>query len=225
MLFGDGRPCPRRGEQGGEFGEAWPLHCGFACGRTAERVTFHASQEGIVSPLKSASKWLGGCLALLLMAAGPALAQTGTITGTVTDATTGQPLVGAQVVVVGTNLSVPTNQSGRFLIPGVAAGERQVRASMIGYGAKTFTVTVTAGATAVQDFALEMSAIELEGLVVNAATGREQRRREVGNSVGTVNVDNVQLAPITNTAQLLQGKVAGATILQSSGLTGSGTAV
>lgn len=178
-----------------------------------------------MSPLKSASKWLGGCLALLLMAAGPAFAQTGTITGTVTDATTGQPLVGAQVVVVGTNLSVPTNQSGRFLIPGVAAGERQVRASMIGYGAKTFTVTVTAGATAVQDFALEMSAIELEGLVVNAATGREQRRREVGNSVGTVNVDNVQLAPITNTAQLLQGKVAGATILQSSGMTGTGARV
>lgn len=177
-----------------------------------------------MNPRKLMASWLGGCLAVLL-AAVPAFAQTGTITGTVTDQATGAPLVGAQVVVVGTNLSVSTNQSGRYLIPGVPAGERQVRAVLIGYGQKTFTVTVRPGESTIQDFALEVSAIELDALVVNAATGREQRRREVGNSVGTVNVDNVQLAPITNTAQLLQGKVAGATILQSSGMTGSGTRV
>ncbi len=177
-----------------------------------------------MNPRKLMASWLGGCLAVLI-AAVPAFAQTGTITGTVTDQSTGAPLVGAQVVVVGTNLSVSTNQSGRYLIPGVPAGERQVRAVLIGYGQKTFTVTVRVGESTVQDFALEMSAIELDALVVNAATGREQRRREVGNSVGTVNVENVQLAPITNTAQLLQGKVAGATILQSSGMTGSGTRV
>lgn len=177
-----------------------------------------------MNPRTFASSLLGGCLALLVAVA-PVLAQTGTITGQVTDQATGAPLAGAEVTVLGTTLSVPTNEQGRYLIVGVPVGAQQVRVSLIGYGTRTLTVTVTAGETVVQDFQLVASAIELDGLVVNATTGREQRRREVGNSVGTVNVENVQLAPITNTTQLLQGKVAGATVLQSSGTTGSGARI
>lgn len=141
-------------------------------------------------PRKSASWLLGGCLALLVAAA-PAFAQTGTITGQVTDQATGAPLAGAQVMVVGTNLSVPTNELGRYLIVGAPVGTQQVRVSLIGYAQSTMTVTVTAGETVVQDFQLVTSAIELEAVVVNAATGREQRARELGAKVSTLELERL----------------------------------
>src|SRR5690242_17740832 len=57
---------------------------------------------------------------------------TGTISGRVT-AAEGQPIVGAQVLVVGTTRGANTDQQGRYTISGVAAGAQRVRARMLGY--------------------------------------------------------------------------------------------
>lgn len=56
-----------------------------------------------------------------------------TITGAVTDFETGEPLVGANVVVRGTPLGAAAGPDGRFEISGVPAGEHTVVASFIGY--------------------------------------------------------------------------------------------
>jgi TonB-linked SusC/RagA family outer membrane protein len=150
--------------------------------------------------------------------------ERGTIVGRVTDQTTQQPLVGAEVMVVGTNARGATDQQGNYRIPGVAPGAAQVSATRIGYNTQTRPVTVVAGQTATANFTLTTSALELGGLIVTA-TGREQRQREIGSSVGTVNVAEVELAPVTNMAQLLQGRVAGTTVLQSSGTTGTASRI
>ncbi|HEX7118091.1 MAG TPA: SusC/RagA family TonB-linked outer membrane protein [Longimicrobiales bacterium] len=172
---------------------------------------------------KSVLSWLGAGAAVLLMAS-TALGQTGTISGQVTDEATGAPLVGVQVAVVGTNLSVGTNENGRYLILNVPAGEHQVRASLIGYGPQSATVTVRAGETAAQNFALQISAIELASVVVTA-TGEQQQLREIGSSVGVINVEDVALAPVQSMSDLLQGRSAGMTVLKSSGGTGTGSRI
>ena len=171
-------------------------------------------------PRKSASWLLGGCLAVLVAAA-PAFAQTGTITGQVTDQATGAPLAGAQVVVVGTNLGVPTNELGRYLIVGAPVGTQQVRVSLIGYAQSTMAVTVTAGETVVQDFQLVTSAIELEAVVVNAATGREQRARELGAKVSTLELERMNQAPIMSMADALSGRTEGVVMQDVNGTTGT----
>lgn len=163
-------------------------------------------------------------LALLISTTGAARAQTGAITGQVTDRETAQPLARAQVIVVGTNLGALTNEDGRYRIERVPAGAHQVRVVMIGYDAAPQTVTVSAGTDAAQDFALETSAISLDAIVATA-TG-EQRRRTQTNSVAYLNAaEVVEAAPITNFSELLNARVPGVQITQASGTTGAGARI
>src|SRR5258707_9762804 len=58
----------------------------------------------------------------LLLSSVPAAAQTRTITGTVIDGATGQPLEGARVGVRGTALVVTTGADGKFTLGNVPQG-------------------------------------------------------------------------------------------------------
>ena len=163
-------------------------------------------------------------LTLLFGAAETALAQQGIITGQVTDAETGEPLAGAQMVLVGTNRGGLADQQGRYRIENVPPGQIRIRANLIGYAAETETLTLTAGETAVADFALSTTAVNLDEVVVTV-TG-EQQQRELVSSVSMVNAEQVvEEAPITDMSDLLQGRIAGASILQSSGSVGTGTTI
>lgn len=149
-------------------------------------------------------------------------AQTGTVTGIVTDASTGSPLVGVQVVIPGTNQGGLTNRVGRYLLLNVPTGSVEVRAVFLGFGQQTQTVNVSAGGTATADFRLETSAIQLEGVIVNSVTGREQRLREVGTNTTTIDVDQIEPATITSMADLLSGRSEGVILQDVNGTTGSG---
>lgn len=108
-------------------------------------------------------------LLLLVAAAIPAAAQSGRITGRVTDAAK-QPLTGAQVLVVGTALGGETDANGKFTVTGVAAGTYSVRAQHIGHKmAVKSGVVVTAGTAASVDFALEVTPVTLGGVVISAS--------------------------------------------------------
>jgi TonB-linked SusC/RagA family outer membrane protein len=158
----------------------------------------------------------------LALTVAPLVAQTGTITGVVTDAQTGEALVGAQMVIPGTNIGALTNQTGRYLILNAPVGQIQVRAIIIGFGQQTQTVTVTAGGTATADFQLGVSAIQLEGVVVNTVTGRDQRVRELGTNTATIDVDQIDPASVTSVSDLLSGRTEGVILQDVNGTTGSG---
>lgn len=72
------------------------------------------------------------------------LAQTtGTITGTVKDDKTGEPLIGATVILEGTNLGSATNFDGRFVINNIPTKTYNVKASFVGFIEQTkFNVVV-----------------------------------------------------------------------------------
>lgn len=168
-----------------------------------------------------------GAVAALLIGLAPAALhgqEPGSIVGQVVEGMTNQPLVGVQMFVAGTNLGTLTNREGRYVITNVPAGVHEVRAARIGFSADRRTVTVAPGESVVADFVLRESAIELEGLVVTT-TGRTQRRREVGSTVAAINVEEVNLAPVNTFSQLLQGRAAGVTVLQSAGTSGTGARV
>ncbi len=169
-------------------------------------------------------RWKGFLPALALglaLATAPLAAQTGTITGTVMDAATGQPLIGAQMVIPGTNIGALTNQAGRYLILAAPTGEVQIRAVIIGYSQETRTVTVTAGQSAVANFELSASAIQLEGVVVNAVTGRDQRVREIGTNTSTIDVNQIKPATVTSISDLLSGRSEGVILQDVNGTTGT----
>jgi len=96
----------------------------------------------------------------------PSDGETGSVTGTVRDAATGQPLSHVQVFVGRTGRGSLTDGEGRFLIHDVPAGDRDVVAYLIGYGEVRRQSSVKPeGATRV-DFEVRPTAIPLEPLVV-----------------------------------------------------------
>lgn len=163
-------------------------------------------------------------LALLVSLGTPfdsALAQdTGTITGAVRDAASQRPLQDAQVSVPGTGRGTLTNSQGRFLLTNVPTGSVTVRVELIGYGTLERQVTVQAGQPASLDFDLSQDAIALQELVVTGV-GQQTERRQLATSVSTLSADEISQAPVTSVDQLLQGRVAGATVNAQSAQAGT----
>ncbi len=146
---------------------------------------------------------------------------TGTVTGQVVNAETGQPLSEVQMVVVGTNIGSLSNEAGRFLITRVPEGQREIRAVILGYAQQVMAITVTAGQTTVVDFQLNPTAIALEALIVTSPTGREQRARELGTKVAQLEVAKINPAPINTLGDVLGGRSAGVVMQAVSGTAGS----
>jgi hypothetical protein len=73
-------------------------------------------------------------VAVLLSAGAPqaTFAQQGSIRGTVTNAQTGEPIVGAQVGIRGTSIGTITTDEGQFLITSAPAGRTELRVEFLG---------------------------------------------------------------------------------------------
>ncbi|MDZ7261908.1 MAG: TonB-dependent receptor [candidate division KSB1 bacterium] len=122
---------------------------------------------------------------------------TGKIAGTVIDKKTGEPLPGANVVIVGTTLGAATDINGKYTILYVSPGLYDVQVSMIGY-AKVMAkeVRVLIDQTARVDFALEMEVIE--GEVVTVVAERTIIKPDVATSVVAMSDKEVEELPINN---------------------------
>jgi hypothetical protein len=145
---------------------------------------------------------------------------TGTILGQVVDAMSGRPLMDAQVYVPGTGLGVLSNAAGRFSLRNVPPGQVTLRVDLIGYASQEATVTVAAGQTATTNFNLAQDAIALDELVVTGL-GKETERRKLSTSVDVLSAEEISQVPVTSVDQLLQGRVAGATVNAQSAQAGT----
>jgi hypothetical protein len=108
-------------------------------------------------------------LATIAALSATAQEQTGRIIGKVTDGMTKEPIVGANVVVVGTGLGAATDIEGRFDIRRVPLGTYAVRVSTIGYLATTVTdIVVSSAKPAEISVAIMENEIQIEGVEVTA---------------------------------------------------------
>jgi TonB-linked SusC/RagA family outer membrane protein len=161
---------------------------------------------------------------LLVLAPSVAVAQTGTISGKVTDQAGGAPLEAARVVLAGTSRIETTDREGTYRFRAVAPGTYQLRVLRVGYRPETDTVSVADGESVTADVAMTQAPVQLDE-IVTTATG-EQRKLEIGNAVTTIDAAKVaEQAPITEFANLLSGRAAGVQVLKSSGTTGTGTRI
>ncbi len=157
--------------------------------------------------------------------AGDVAAQVvGTVNGTVTRRSNREPVAGAQVSVVGTNLGALTGNQGRFSISGVPAGSQEIRVDFIGFGQVTRTVVVPAGGEVTVNIELRAEAITLEGVVVTGTAG-QARRREIGNSIAQISAAEIENSIIADVGDVLQGRAAGVTVVDNSGQVGTASAI
>ncbi len=143
-----------------------------------------------------------------------------TISGRVTSALTGDPVLGASVSVVGTSIIAVTSDRGEFSL---SAPDGAVTLLIRGIGYKRRTVNVPADQNTV-DVRLEPDVFNLEAVVVTGqATGVE--KRYAPNAVATLAAGDLSRVPVPSVETSIQGKVPGAVIQQNSGAPGGGIQV
>lgn len=150
-----------------------------------------------------------------------ALSQTtSTISGRVTDAATGGPLPGANVLLKGTSLGASTNLDGKYAISDVPAGSYVLEVSYIGYTARLLNVLVTAGATIRKN--VQMKAVGVKGkevIVTAQASGQNaaiNQQLSSDNIVNVVSAARIQQLPDANAAESV-GRLPGVYLLRSGG--------
>jgi len=155
-------------------------------------------------------------LSFLALSGGPALAQTGDIAGTVTDAESGKVLPGVNVVVQELDRGAATDEEGTYTINEVPPGTYTIRASFVGYSPFETEVSVEAGEFVTLDVEMNPGAVGLDEVVVTGY-GTQESVSEITGSIGNIDAEEINDVPVQNAEQLLQGRAAGVTVQSTSG--------
>jgi outer membrane receptor protein involved in Fe transport len=119
--------------------------------------------------MKNIVKSLFVCSLILIVSNSLFAGNTGKIIGRITDAISGEPLVGVNVLVVGTQRGGITDMDGKYSIIGVPIGSYSVRASQVGYASVEIKdVKVGADETTPLNFKLTSSEVQLTGVTITA---------------------------------------------------------
>ena len=143
------------------------------------------------------------------------------VSGTITDANSGDKLVGANVIVEGTEAGTSTDVDGNYSLT-IPAGlsTAKVTARYIGY--KQATVRVTASGT--QDFSLKEDVLKMDAVMVTGVAGALTKTKTTF-SIDKIDSDVLELAPATTVESLIRGKSAGVKVVKASGEPGYAASV
>ena len=129
-------------------------------------------------------------------------AGTGKIAGKVTDAQTGEELIGINVLVEGTSTGAATGVDGRYVINNIEPGVYSLVFSGVGYQKKIVTnVRVASDFTTTIDMQLSSEAIGLETIVVEAT--RPMVRKDLTSSQTSIDDAQIKSLPVESISQIL----------------------
>lgn len=147
-------------------------------------------------------------------------AESTNIEGIVKDKTTGEELLGANVILINTSMGGATDKHGKYIIRNVPIGKYTIRASYIGYNSEEFTIDVIEGRTIEQDFTLSPVTVVGQTVVVTGqASGQLQSINKQLSSdqiTSVVSAHRIQELPDANAAETL-GRLPGLSVLRSGG--------
>ncbi len=148
------------------------------------------------------------------------VAQSGKIAGTVTDANTGETMIGANVSLQGTSLGAATNMAGEYNIANVSVGSQTIKFSYIGYKDTLIVVNIIENRTLRVDAELRLDVFEGEEVVVTAQLQGQLaaiNQQLMSNTIkNVVSSDKIMEVPDANAAESI-GRLPGVSIIRSGG--------
>ncbi|HIC36300.1 MAG TPA: hypothetical protein EYO80_01330, partial [Candidatus Marinimicrobia bacterium] len=127
---------------------------------------------------------------------------TGKISGIITDSSTGESLIGANVMLEGTSLGAATDIDGHYNILNVSPGFYALRVEMIGYAQKTVTdIRVEIDLTALIDVELSLEAISGEMVIVKA--NQKLVKVDVAFSQKSISSSQIAEMPVSSVADVV----------------------
>jgi TonB-linked SusC/RagA family outer membrane protein len=163
-------------------------------------------------------------LILLVFVAAFAQAQTGTIKGTITDAQTGESLIGANVFLERTSYGAATDSKGVYEIQTVLAGQYTLVVSYIGYEQYRQSITVRANQTVTVDVKLKPTSVTLSPVVVTAI-GTRVEREKLGVSVSSVAGSSLATVGAHDIITDIAAKAPGVQTIETTGDPGAATRI
>ena len=145
-----------------------------------------------------------------------AIAQQRTITGSVSDASTGEPLPGVNIVIEGTHQGTVTDLDGEYSID-IEGADATLIYSYIGY----LTQRIDAGESTQVNVVLkpEMKSLS-EVVVIGYGT---QERKDLTGAIATVSANEIKKTTVIDLGKALQGRVPGLVVSQDGWGPGAGT--
>jgi outer membrane receptor protein involved in Fe transport len=142
-------------------------------------------------------------------AAGGERERTGSVTGRVTSAETGTGLSGASVRLHGARRGTLSGTDGTYRLDALPTGPHTLSVSLIGYSHQSQTVEILADETATANFALAISALPLDQVVVTG-TLVPTEVRAIPTPISVITAEDIERQNIQRVDQLFRGEVPGA---------------
>lgn len=141
-------------------------------------------------------------MTILLIAEILLAGTTGILEGFITDKKTGEPLIGVNVVVLGTQRGAATNDEGFFQILNLPAGRYTIKLQMMGYRIVNYeNVVILSDLRTKLRISLEEGVVETEALVVKAR--RPLIQKDITGSTIRVSEEKMEQLPISTFADVL----------------------
>ncbi|MGE5681719.1 MAG: TonB-dependent receptor, partial [Bacillota bacterium] len=134
---------------------------------------------------------------VLLIWADSIYAQTGKLSGQIKDAGTGEPLIGASIIIEGTNQGAVSDNDGNYSVLNLRPGTYTVRCQYIGYNPQVISnVRINVDKTTRQD--VQLSTVVVESRTVEIVAQRPVVEFNQTSSVRIVTADEMRSLPIQN---------------------------
>ncbi len=140
-----------------------------------------------------------------------------TVSGSIID-DTGLPMIGANVLVDGTDLGTITDIDGSFSLV-VPDDATELVVSYTGYSTQTVNIN------GLNSISVTLSEGELLDEIVVTGLGIKKEKKALGYGVSTIDVAELENRSESDVSRLLRGKTTGVDITSTSGLAGSGTSI
>ena len=128
---------------------------------------------------------------------------TGKISGRILDATTGDPLAGANILLEGTSLGAAANLDGYYVILNVPPGNYTMKASMIGYSTYTIiNVRVNIDLTSTVNFNMQSTVVSISGEVTVVAE-RPVVQKDISASQANIEAEQVNALPVQRVQEVV----------------------
>ncbi len=140
-----------------------------------------------------------------------AIAQTSRVTGKVVSGEDGEMVMGATIVVKGTNIGTTTDMDGNFVLGNLPASAKELEISYVGMKTETVKIRPTLTIT------LQSSSEMLDDVLVTGTYGSAKKLGSMVGAVASIRSEKIANRPSANFADALQGQVAGLQVFTSSG--------
>lgn len=144
----------------------------------------------------------------------------GTVSGTVVDKASGDPLPGVNVFFEGTSIGSATNIDGEYVIHQVPAGEHKIIAKFIGYKEQSIPVTIVSNKKVELKIELDYLAFETDEVIVTAQASGQMgaiNQQLSSNTIkNVVSADRIRDVPDANAAESVS-RLPGMSLIRSGG--------